>query len=434
MALRTFISNLFRKQPTPATTLSGEGQRSEMSGVALMERLKADSERRAVVATCRWMYKTDPRVKKMHTTLASDLVRGGYVVKCDNPEAKQIADNLQTRLGMNQRCEDYSRLTARDGDSFLELGIDADLNITKISRKPTLLMHRASDDADQFVNPARAFWMANPNSYSPPDELTPPADATWFAEWQMIHLRWEHDEENRYGTAMMAPATSAFKRVQEGEQDVAVRRKTRSGIRYLHTVEGGQADVEAYKEQNKAALTNPLSAAVSDFFSNKKGTIEAIEGEGTALNAIEDVKHHIETMATASDVPLGLIGYGGGLNRDILADQKEQYTETLDQGREWLSDQFIVPLLERQWLLKGILPASIKYRITWRPRVSLTPILIRDLADALLKLKLLQVSDADISAIMQYFLPGVELDAATMAAASAGDSERFASMLKGLSI
>ena len=84
--------------------MTGEGARSDVSGVALMERMQADTERAAVIKTCRKMYKTDPRVKKMHRMMARDLVRGGFVVKTENAEARQVALDLQARMGLNQIC------------------------------------------------------------------------------------------------------------------------------------------------------------------------------------------------------------------------------------------------------------------------------------------------------------------------------------------
>lgn len=426
----TQIGRLFQHKPQAQTTTQGPVLASSSADTnELANRFRADTERKEIIETCRKMYKADPRVKKMHTTLARDLVKGGFVVKCNNERARKIATDLQTRLSLNQRCEDYGRLTARDGDSFIEIGVDQAMNITEITRKPTLKMHRMTNDADQFVDPARAFWLGDSSGYS----TAIPKNAIWFAEWQMIHLRWDHDEENRYGTPMMSTATSAYRRVHEGETDVAVRRKTRSGIRYVHVVEGSQGDIEAYKQVNEQALKSPF-AAVVDFFTSKKGTIEVIEGEGSSLEAIGDVLHHIETMGMASDVPLALIGYGGDLNRDVLGEKKAEYEETLDQLREWMTENFIKPLLERQWLLQGILPESVQYSIIWRPRVNITPVLIRDLADALLKLKLLNVPEEDINAILTYFLPGVEIDALTAAATAGGDSERLAGMLKGLTI
>jgi hypothetical protein len=426
MAFKDMINQLFgKRQAAETNTLTP----IPSSAVVQMERFQAETGRLRVIQLCRKMYKTDPRVERMHRTLARDMVKGGFVVKTRHEAARKVALELQKRLGLNQKCEDTVRLTARDGDSFNEIAVSEEMNITSVTRKPTLVTYRNTDLADQFQNPAKAFYMVPmPISW----QTEPPADAVWMAEWQIIHSRWNWDEENRYGTPMMAAATSAFKRVSEGEMDVAVRRKTRAPMRYHHVVEGSGADIEAYKEANRDAFNNPLSA-VLDFFSNKSGSITAIEGDAH-LGEINDIMHHLETMATASDVPLALIGYGNDMNRDILGEKKEEYAETLEQGREWLSDQFVKPLLERQWLLKGILPESVEYEVIWRPRIQITPVLIRDLADALLKLKLLNVSDTDINAILTYFLPGVEIDALLGAAGTGGDSERLAGMLKGLSI
>lgn len=423
-AMVSNIFNMFRR--APETTMRD----IPATPTDISARFRQESDRRSLVLACKEMYKLDPRVKKMHRVLARDLVRGGFMVKTTNKPAAEVASQLQSRLGLHQKCEDWVRLSARDGDSFLELAIDGQMNIAQVSRKPTLRMHRASNSADQFSDPARAFWMDNGEIFASQE---PGENAIWFAEWQMIHARWDHDEESRYGTPMMASATGAYRRVSEGETDVAVRRKTRSGIRYHHVVEGSPTDVEAYKEVNKAALSAPF-AAVADFFTNKKGQINVLQGDGQ-LDQIGDILHHIETLGAASDVPLALIAYGNDLNRDVLGEKKAEYEEQLEQGREWLTDQVIKPLLERQWMLRGILPESVQYSIIWRPRIQVTPALIRDLADALMKLRLLGVSAEDINAILAYFLPGIVINTdALNAMLDGGDSERFANMLKGLSI
>jgi hypothetical protein len=424
MSLITTISNMFRREPAKTTLSDVPATSMDVSA-----RFRQETDRRNIILACKEMYKFDPRVKQMHRVLARDLVRGGFMVKTQNTRAAEIATQLQTRLGLNQKCEDWVRLSARDGDSFLELGIDEQMNVAVVSRKPVLRMHRATNTSDQFTNPAKAFWMDNGEIFASQE---PGKDALWFAEWQIIHARWDHDEESRYGSPMMAAAIGAYRRVTEGEMDVSVRRKTRSGVRYHHVIEGSPADVESYKEVNKAALSNPF-AAVADFFTNKKGQINVLQGDGD-LDKIADILHHIETLGTASDVPLALLAYGNDLNRDVLGEKKAEYEEQLEQGREWLTDQIIKPLLERQWLLQGILPESVTYSIIWRPRIQVTPALIRDLADALMKLRLLSVSAEDINAILAYFLPGVAINAESLNALDNGDSERFAGMLKGLSI
>lgn len=423
MSLRDAINALFnRNQPseavTTALTLPTSGEDT------VYEKLKADRERIAIIKTCCAMYETDSRIKKAHRFYARDIVRAGFLVKTQDAGAKSIADALQKRLDLNQFLEDAVRETSREGDSFYEVTINEALDISELSRKPTMQMRRNSNKRDKFDKPLRAYWMSSQAWYSG----EPPQDALWFPEWQVIHSRWDHEKNKRYGTPMFASATSAFKRVEDGELNVAVRRKIGGAQIRQHIIEGSPADVEKYKEDNKATFGK--LAAVIDLFTNKPGSLNVVQGDGN-LDKIGDVTHHVATMMAASDVPMELIVYGEGLNRDILGDKKEEYEETLSQGREWLTSQILRPLLERQWLLKGILPADVNYEIIWRTAKPLTPADLRDLADALSRYKLLGVSDDVIKEIAALYLRNVDVDILNSKGFSV---DQFATNLKGISI
>ena len=415
----------FFNPPSAETTTAPDLPAAQQSVVAEYEKLKADRDRLAILKTCRLMYKTDARVKKALKMYATDLVKAGFIVQTKDEQAKQIANELQIRIGLNKKLQDVVRLSGRDGDSFYEIVVDDQLNITEASRKPSLRMRRNSNSADHFDNPQRAFYMV-PDNFVGYDI---PKDAVFFPEWQIIHSRWEHDDESAYGTPMWSTATGAFKRVTEGETDMAVRRKVRAGKRLLHVVEGSEADLKAYKEINKQALENPTAAHL-DLFTNKPGSITSIEGDAH-LSEIGDVLHQVSTMFAASEVPMELVAYGEGLNRDILGDKKEEYDESLADGREWLTEEFLKPLLERQWLLKGILPASVKYQIIWRKAKQLTPADLRDLADAGSRFKVLGVKDEIIQLLMASFLRDVDIDLLNSDGFSA---EQFAKSLQGISI
>ena len=428
MGLRDTVNRLLGRsgsQPQGETTLPMATATVRGDGLELAERFRAETERKAIIEACRSMYKTDPRVEKMLRTLARDTLKGGFVVKTTHAKAKAEADALATRLGLNQRIERYVRLAGRDGDAFIQIGINEALDITSVTRKPTLQMRRNSNEADQFSDPVRAFWMGDERFWG----LEAPREARWFAEWEIIQARWQWDEESRYGTPMMASATSAYKRVAEGEKDVAVRRKVRAGMRYHHVIEGSAADVEAYKENNKAAL-NSSNVAQADFFSNKPGGISVVQGDAN-VEQIGDVRHHIATMFFASDVPMELIGYGEGLNRDILGSKQDEYEEILRQVREWTADELVKPLVERQWLLKGILPESVPYEIQWRHATGLKATDFLTIVDSVLRMKILGIADEVIASILEKQL-GVDVGELTPQAD--GDTERFANLLKGLSV
>jgi hypothetical protein len=422
-SLRQRIDAFFN--PPPAETTAVEFTPAQQSVVAEYDKLKADRDRLAVIKTCRLMYQTDPRVKKALKMYSTDTVKAGFIVKTADPQAKKIATDLQTRIGLNKKLQDVVRLSGRDGDSFYEVVVDDELNITEISRKPTLRMRRNSNSADKFSNSNRAFYMV-PETYI---DLEAPKDAVYFPEWQIIHSRWEHDDESRYGNPMWSSSTGPFKRVTEGETDMAVRRKVRAGMRLHHVIEGSQADVETYKTMNQAALATPTAAHL-DLFSNKPGSITAVQGDAH-LSEIGDILHQVATMFAASDVPMELVAYGEGLNRDILGEKKEAYDESLDDGREWLTEEFLKPLLERQWLLKGILPANIKYEILWRTAKPLTPASLRDLADGLARLRVLGISEDIIKQLAALYIRNVDDDLLDMDSFSAA---QFAQSLQGISI
>jgi hypothetical protein len=384
-----------------------------------------ESGRRAVVKDCRAMVEDDPRPDEILATLARDVMQGGFVLRVEGARAaaaQAVADDLVERLGLVQRLDDWVRLTLRDGDSFLEVGATDAGEIVSMTRKPTLEMVRASNQFDQFEAPERAFyWSEMPGAAG--------AGAVWFAEWQIIHARWKHDEGSRYGRPALGAARRAFKRMTQGELDIAVRRKTRSGLRYAHVLEdASQAEIEAYKVANRAALDDPF-AAVADFFLNKRGTIQAIQGDAH-LSEIEDVLHHVDTFGVASPVPLELIGYGRNLNRDVLAQKKEQYEESITAVRQWVTAELIRPLVERQWLLAGIWPEGLALDVVWKAKKQSSPADLAEMARFAAAVKAANLLTGEtLLRVMATVLPDFDVEA-ELAALAAEEDERMTMALR----
>jgi hypothetical protein len=88
-------------------------------------------------------------------------------------------------------------------------------------------------------------------------------------------------------------------------------------------------------------------------------------------------------------------------------------------------------LIEREWMLNGILPASVKYKIIWRKAKSLSPTDLRDLADAASRLRVLGVKEDVVQLILASYLRDVDLEILN---GDGLDSTAFAQNLKGLSI
>ena len=370
----------------------------------------AQRDRRSRVTDSREMVAEDPRPKQALATLARDATKGGVTLQITGPRAEQAqaaADALFARVKLFARIDDWSRLTFRDGDSFLEVGVAANGEIVELTRKPTLEMFRWSDDFDRFYDPAAAFYWTDRPTFND----TPPADATFFPEWQIVHVRWDRDEGSRYGTPMFASARKAYKRMTQGELDISIRRKTRSGQRFVHVLDGASAaEIEAYKAANKPALDDPF-AAVSDFFSNRPGGLQVVQGDAH-LSEIEDVKHHVQTFAVASPVPLELIGYGTDLNRDILEQKQTQYEDAIESVQGWLEAEILLPLLERQWLMLGIWPDALTVAFQWKQKKRPTPTGMKDMAAFAASIKAAGLlTDATLLHILATVLPDFDGDA-----------------------
>lgn len=429
MALIDRITALWQRfQPEEQKTTSDE-LRPPARPSANINKFKAARDRKSIVKLVREMYDDDPRAKGVIQTLARDATMGGFQVAVSDgmqaEAAQEAANELLTRLNLEKRLDDWTRLTLRDGDTFLEPSVTDDRKVVMVTRKPTLQMHRNSNDADRFDDPTRAFWLA--------DEIwagqEPPADAVWFAQWQIIHARWDHDEGDRYGRPLFASSRKAYKRMDEGELDIAVRRKTRAGMKYIHTLPGAsEPEIEAYKQRNKDALDEPF-AAVADFFTNIEGGIDTVQGDAR-LAEIQDVVHHIRTWWLSSPVPMSLLGYGQDLNRDVLEEQKGQYDRALEQVASWVITQFVTPLLELQWLLLGIWPGDLEYSITPAAKETLTAEMVVTAAEAILKLKATRLFDEPTLLKMFTMLVPIdeELAAKALAALEAGRPDEIGRM------
>jgi len=357
------------------------------------------------------MARDDPRADSALHAVARDVTRGGFSVTIaqqpNAQRARDVATQLIDRLNLTQIVDDVVRETLRDGDGFYELAIDGDGLIQDVSRKPTLEMRRLSDLQDRFTDPTRAFcWN---------DEVfmllgLPPRDAVFFAAFQIIHARYHHDAGERYGQPIFTSGRQPWLYASEGEKDIAVRRKTRAGMRYVHNLKGAsEGQLAAYQERNRQALTDP-NVAIADFFANADSTsIDAVQGDAH-LSEIEDVKHHVQTAYFSSPIPLELIGYGENLNRDVLQEKQDHYDDTLDGLASWLDDQFLIPLIERQWLLQGIWPASVRYTIQRPSRTPITALLLQNAGTAAQGLRTAGIPDRIVYELLAQLIPGVDVD------------------------
>jgi len=411
-----FTSLFFRSKDSTGSADSFQGRQSETSKhTELIDRFKVEQDRVSQIKESNKFYNEDDLAKGVVRTIASNATMGGFKVECSDDRAKKIIDDMLRRTKLKSKAFGYLRKGMLDGDLMGQIVVTPNGDIVKVKRMPALLMRRNSDDADEFDDPTRAFYQVDPMEgayYALDPKLLSERDVTWFAEWQIVHARWDHDDGSRYGVPFLNSSRGSLKKIAEGALDMAIRRKTRAGMKYVHSLEDAtEFELEAYKKRNEKALKNPF-AAIADFFSNKKATVAAIQGDAK-LSENEDIKFHVDRFFAGTPIPKSILGFEQSINRDVLEKQEIQYLRELDTAEGWITD-FIREIIDLQLLLKGILPESVEYSLNWADRWGDQKMKnLEKIADVIIKIKSTGLLDEeDLLRILGEHLPDINIDEA----------------------
>ncbi len=341
------------------------------------EMFALEYERRAVIADIHRILQQDPRTYRALHTMASGAVRRGITLQVTPKagtadkvadQAQQVLDQLLVDTRLNAKIGSFSRMLLAEGDLFQELVVDdlADFpRIVGLKRIPAITMHRNDDMLGNFPDPQAAFTQIDPISLVP---------LTDMALWQCNHVRWNHEDGERYGQSQLLQVRGYAKKLAMADDDLVVRRRTRATQRRLHTVgtpdkPAPWSDVEEYKAHN--SLTKPGVAAVTtDIFSNGLATVETLDGDAN-LGDIQDIQHLEDALFLGTGVPPGLLGMAYRVSHDVLdrqqqelLKQQETICDVLERGDggafSGLQSIFAFALS-----LAGINPDSVVVQVNW---------------------------------------------------------------------
>lgn len=404
--LRTLASSagagmavLWQKIFPSSERMSGERGHRLASDIAMQREMKnamfVDYERRAVVALVRDMDQRDGRVKRVHSRVARDVVRGGLVLQVgantDNADRlKQEWNGFAQRLQLTnpEKLKSDARGLVMEGNLPLQLVLNADQDVAAAVRMPSDTIVPVVDVGGRFKDPARA--------YEQRDVMTGALLAS-FAAWQLTMCRLDpdnFDDLGSMGRPWLDACATTWRKLVMTEEDLVIRRRVRAPLRLSHVLEGADENaLNSYRqttEGEKGEIT-------TDFYSNRKGGVSAIQGDAT-LGDIGDVVHLLDTFFAGTPAPKVLFGYTDGLARDILEDLKRDYYDEVDGLQDTLAAGYAFAF-RIHLLFKGMDPDGDEFTLRFAERRTETS---NQVADHALKLQALQLPDDLIYSEMGY--------------------------------
>gem|GEM_PF-2094012 len=336
------------------------------------EMFRMEWDRRTVLREIDMMIKEDTRLKRANHIFASTAVRRGITVTTSSKASEALAQKAQDVINqvmrdcqINAKLHPWARVLLKAGDLFLNPVVDLkNKKLVNIKSLPAISIQRNDDMTGNFPDTAKAFRQIDPISLQILSE---------FPLWSVNHIRWDHEDGNRYGNSQYLACRGYWKKLNMTEQDLVVRRRTRAPARRLHNIgtkenPGEWTQVLDYKTKNKL---DPKKAQIAtDYYGNGQVSITDLSSDAN-LDEIDDVIHLQEVYMAGSAVPLHIMGWGQNVNRDIVDAQMEQFQEDVQELRNLLEYGDSSPYSGLRFIfdfalaLAGIDASLVEYNFRW---------------------------------------------------------------------
>ena len=344
-------------------------QRNVMPGFEETDRQSIRTDRRSTLKEIRLMCATDPRIDRLLYKLKTDAAFGSFQVVVEDAETKRLKKEAQSIIDRTRESIDdkknmrgWAKGLLRDGDLYLQLIVDA-------REREVIDAKKLAAEITYSRMTAEGNFPADKKPYYQEHAIVTGQVLRQFEMWEIVHLKWDEEGGQPYGKPLFASSRLSTRRLNNGEQDISVRRRLRAGQKLLHTIgtEDNPAearDIEAYKQQNKDTIENPASPA-QDYYSNGLIKIDTITGD-ESIGDLNDILHHEGLLSIVTGVPQSITGGGreAATNLNVIDAQTEDYHRTILDINEVFEAGFR-QIFALSFLLKGINPQSLIYTFKW---------------------------------------------------------------------
>ncbi len=321
---------------------------------------------RQAILDIREMDRLDGRVRRIHSRIARDAVKGGLVFTQPRGDDKlrRLWNDYVRRLQLAhpEKLKSDARGLAMEGTLPLQWVLDGAANVVAGVRMPADTLIPDVDANGRFKDVRRAYVQM---------DVVTGAELAVFPLWQLTLARFDpdnYDDLGALGRPFLDATRTTWRKLRMTEEDLVIRRRVRAPLRLAHVLEGATTeDLKAYRRENE----REQGQITTDFYLNRKGSVTAVQGDAN-LDQIGDVVHLLDTFFAGSPLPKGLMGYNKDLARDILEDLKRDYYDEIDLIQDTLAYAYTQGF-HLDLLLRGINPDPDEFTIKFAERRTETP-------------------------------------------------------------
>lgn len=240
---------------TPTTDVGGQVSLfgySQIAG-AYYDRMKQEQGRIARYDEYKLLYRECvPACRALNVTVgnvftSSDGDEESWTIQSDDKDVQKQLEDLDRRCEMHEFMPKFCRSTLKYGDGFLEPIVDLAFSVTRVKWVNPRYVYR-NEDQHGRLDAEAAFEMRDESGevYAS------------FRYWQMIHARYDHDIENRYGDSFFLTMRKPTRQVSMMKDGVVIKWLTRSTKRYSIIVQAPRGTNREERERIKNDMKDEL--------------------------------------------------------------------------------------------------------------------------------------------------------------------------------